>query len=399
MPGSGERRILVLLALASMPFAFVNTLFTQTVSFAADDFGRNDSAIGFGAALVRWGVVIVPPIALFADRIGRRRVLVAAAWLAPVTASLGAIAPTYNWLVFSQTVARPLALVINVMILVVLTEETSRSTRARSLGLIAIASSIGAGVAVAALPLADLASWGWRIIYLLGLLWLPVAYVLQRHIHETSRFTNLNSTTTDRARARISWRRLATQFSASLLISVFVATASVYLVNYLRDVRNYDAWGVTIFTTVTTIPAGLGLIAGGRWADRHGRRHVGAGALLIGSLLVVASYSTAGATMWATALLGGVALGVSYPALGVYRGELFPTARRSTGASLVTASGLIGGSLGLVAGGLLLDAGWSYSQVMGVLVVAPAAVSLLVLAVFPETAQRELEDISPDDVA
>ena len=207
------------------------------------------------------------------------------------------------------------------------------------------------------------------------------------------------STTTDRARARISWRRLVTQFSASLLISVFVATASVYLVNYLRDVRNYDAWGVTIFTTVTTIPAGLGLIVGGRWADRHGRRHVGAGALLIGSLLVVASYSTAGATMWATALLGGVALGVSYPALGVYRGELFPTARRSTGASLVTASGLIGGSLGLVAGGLLLDAGWSYSQVMGVLVVAPAAVSLLVLAVFPETAQRELEDISPDDVA
>ena len=68
MPISGERRVLWLLALASIPFAFVNTLFTQTVSFAADDFDRTDSAIGFGAAIVRWGVIIVPPIALFADR-------------------------------------------------------------------------------------------------------------------------------------------------------------------------------------------------------------------------------------------------------------------------------------------------------------------------------------------
>ncbi|MFZ9518330.1 MAG: hypothetical protein ACO288_05720, partial [Ilumatobacteraceae bacterium] len=64
MPSTGERRILTLLALASIPFAFVNTLFTQTVSFAADEFNRADTDIGFGAAIVRWGVVFVPPIAV-----------------------------------------------------------------------------------------------------------------------------------------------------------------------------------------------------------------------------------------------------------------------------------------------------------------------------------------------
>ncbi|MGA1763707.1 MAG: hypothetical protein ACO4A3_03385, partial [Ilumatobacteraceae bacterium] len=78
MPSTGERRVLMLLALASIPFAFVNTLFTQTVSFAADEFDQGDGAIGVGAALVRWGVVLVPPAAVLADRVGRKRVLVAA---------------------------------------------------------------------------------------------------------------------------------------------------------------------------------------------------------------------------------------------------------------------------------------------------------------------------------
>ena len=95
-------------------------------------------------------------------------------------------------------------------------------------------------------------------------------------------------------------------------------------------------------------------------------------------------------------MLGGVCLGIAYPALGVYRGEMFPTSRRGGGAAMVTASNLIGGSVGLIAAGQLLDAGWSYGRVMGVLALAPIGVSLLVLATFPETAHRDLEEISPD---
>ena len=406
MRGGGERKVLALLALASVPFAFVNTLFTQTVSFAADDFERSDSQIGLGAAIVRWGVLIVPPIALAADRIGRRRVLVAAAWAAPLIAALGALVPNFEWLVATQVVARPLALVINVMILVVLTEEMSRESRARSVGLVAIASSVGAGVAVAALPLADATPEGWRYVYALSLAFLPVAYVLQRNLRETSRFvrahisdTAVESTTgtvVASGAARMSRTRLASQLAAAFFTSVFVAAASVYLVNYLRDVRDFDALGVSVFTIVTAAPAGIGLIIGGRIADERGRRVVGALALAAGSIFVVVSYSTAGVAMWLAEIVGGILLGVSYPALAVYRGEMFPTARRGTGAATVTAGGLIGGSIGLIAAGRLLDSGWSYSAVMGLLALGPIAVALLVVFAFPETAHRELEEISPD---
>jgi MFS family permease len=396
MPLKGEHRVLWLLALASIPFAFVNTLFTQTVSFAADDFGRTDSAIGVGAAITRWGVIIVPPIALFADRIGRRTMLVAAAWAAPLSAASGALAPNFEWLVVSQSLARPLALVINVLILVILTEEMSRETRARSVGLVAIASSVGAGVAVAALPLADTSDAGWRWLYLLSLIWLPVAFVLQRQLRETQRFTRVQTFTDSVPVARVSRSRLFTQIAAAFLISVFIASASVYFVNYLRDERNYNALMVSIFTIVTAMPAGFGLIIGGRVADQRGRRQVGAFSLAMGTLLVVVAFATAGPTMWISQLIGGFFLGISFPALSVYRGEMFPTAHRSAGAATVTACGLIGGSIGLIAAGQLLARGWSYGEVMATLALAPILVMVLVLTKFPETVHRELEDITPD---
>jgi MFS family permease len=410
----GERRVLLLLALASVPFAFVNTLFSQTVSFAADEFARSDADIGLGAAVVRWGVVIVPPIALAADRLGRRTVLVAAAWTAPLVAALGAVAPNFALLVASQAVARPLALVINVMILVVLTEEMSSESRARSVGYVAIAGSLGAGVAVGGLPLAEVATGGWRSLYLLSLVFLPVAFVLQRGMRETERFVRVHSADAARAvagradapdrmraaagAARLSRSRLSAQMVAAFLTSVFIGSASVYLVNYLRDVRDYDALRVSVFTIVTATPAGIGLVVGGRIADERGRRILGAVSLALGSALVVVSYSVAGRAMWFAEIAGGILLGVSYPALAVYRGEMFPTAHRGTGAATVTASGLVGGSFGLIACGRLLDAGWSYSSVMALLALAPVAVAVLVVVAFPETAHRELEEISPDAV-
>jgi hypothetical protein len=96
-----ETQLLVvgLLAAASMSAAFVNTLFTQTVNFAADDFGISDTGIGVAGAVVRAGILIALPAAVIADRIGRRRVIVAVAWLGPLLSLLGALAPSFVVLV------------------------------------------------------------------------------------------------------------------------------------------------------------------------------------------------------------------------------------------------------------------------------------------------------------
>jgi MFS family permease len=81
----------------------------------------------------------------------------------------------------------------------------------------------------------------------------------------------------------------------------------------------------------------------------------------------------------------------------VYRTELFPTANRSRATGLVTASALIGGIGGLLVTGWLIDAGWSYAAVMGMLATGQLAATVLVLVAYPETAHRELEELNPED--
>ena len=59
------------------------------------------------ASIVRCGIVIALPFMFLADRVGRRRMIVLLAWLAPICASLGALAPNFWVLTATQTVGAP----------------------------------------------------------------------------------------------------------------------------------------------------------------------------------------------------------------------------------------------------------------------------------------------------
>src|SRR3954447_8789999 len=118
-----QAMLLGLLAAASMSAAFTNTLFTQKVNFAAKDFGIDKFGQGVGGVVVRVGIVFALPIAFLADRVGRRRMPIVAAFLAPVVSSLGALAPNFPALVATQSFGRPMGLALDLLIAVVATEE------------------------------------------------------------------------------------------------------------------------------------------------------------------------------------------------------------------------------------------------------------------------------------
>jgi MFS family permease len=101
--------------------------------------------------------------------------------------------------------------------------------------------------------------------------------------------------------------------------------------------------------------------------------------------------------MWLAVFVAGVLGGLTYPALAVYRTELFPTGNRSRAAGLLTAAALLGGIGGLLVMGRLLDLDWSHGRVIGLLALAQLAVVAIVLRWYPETAHRELEDLNPLD--
>lgn len=383
------------MALASMSSAFVNTLFTQTVAYAADEFGIGNSGQGIGAAIVRWGIVICLPIVAIADRRGRRPMMIATAWAAPIIASLGAFSPSFPFLVATQTIGRPLGLALDILIAVVAVEEMPRNSRAYATGLLAVLSGVGAGTAVASLPLADISGSSWRYVYLVTLVWLVVAVALMKWLPESHRFEQQSVDASQLRSARAVLRRNIMRIcSVVFLTNLYVATASIFQNRYLKEDRGYSAALVALFTIATSAPAAIGLIIGGRIADQRGRRLLGATMVPLGALLLATSFNVSGPLMWAVAIAGGLAFGISFPAMAVYRGELFPTPVRSLAGGIIMTAALIGGSIGLIGGGQVLDTGIPYGTVMLWLVLGPAVASVIVWFRYPETAHMELEEIS-----
>jgi MFS family permease len=390
--------VIGLLAAASMSAAFINTIFTQTVGFAADDFGIAETAKGDAGSIVRAGIVFALPAAVVADRIGRRRVLVIVAWLAPLLTMLGALAPTFWSLVASQAVGRPMGIALAFVIGVVAAEEVPKNSRAYAISVLAMASGLGAGIAVMSLRLADIGEGGWRYTYLLSVIWLVVAFDVTRRLPETRRFAAeaVRSGRTLKP-PRLDRKRFALLATVAIAGNIFVAPASFFQNTYLEDVRNFSGGDIGLFSILVGTPAGIGLILGGRFADRHGRRRLISVALPMSVLAVIAAYSFGGLGLWVFSLLAATLGSAVYPAMTVYRTELFPTANRTRATGFVTAAALLGGIGGLSLAGRLLDGGWSYTSAMALLAVGQLVVTILVVAFYPETAHRELESLNPED--
>ena len=395
-----HRRILLLVGLASMLVAFTNTLFTQTVAYAADEFGVTNYAQGVGSAVVRWGILISLPIVARADSRGRRPMIVLTVWAAPLVCALGALAPNFAVLVATQAVGRPLGLTLDIILAVMVVEEMPTDARAYATGLLAILSGVGAGVAVASLPLADLSVSSWRWIYAVSLVWLPVAWIVSRSMPESRRFVahrrDFAGHLRGVARSGLT-KNLGRICSVVFLTNIFIATMSIFQNRFLKEARGYSALTVALFTVATSSPASLGLVLGGRVADNRGRRALGATMVPAGTALLAFSFVSHGRTMWVLAIIGAVCLGLSYPAMAVYRGELFPTHQRGLAGGIIMTSSLLGGSIGLIGAGRAVDGGMSYGEVMVWLLVFPVLASLIVWSRYPETAHMSLEEINPED--
>ena len=123
-------------------------------------------------------------------------------------------------------------------------------------------------------------------------------------------------------------RRFWLLAASALLLAMFTSPASLFQNEYLRDDRGYSAAAISLFTILTNTPGAIGIVAGGRLADMRGRRIVGAVGVLGGTLATVAMYSSAGAAMWLTSVVGAIVGSAVVPALSVYGPELFPTSLR-----------------------------------------------------------------------
>jgi MFS family permease len=387
--------VLGVLCMASLMAGYLGTSITQTITFASDDFGlHGDRPQTVALAVVRLAVFLAIGLVTLADRRGRRKLLLVSAAGACLFAATTALAPSLPWYTASQTVARGFSTALAVLIAVVAAEEMPAGARAWGASVLGMSAALGAGLCVMALPLADTSDGGWRFLFLVPLLGLPVLRDLAKRLPESQRYTATH------AASRIAGHgaRLGLLAASAFLLQLFTAPASQLQNEFLRDERAYSAFGITLFTICTSTPAGIGVVTGGKLADVHGRRIVGAIGVVGGVGGTVLMFLSHGPAMWACSLGASIVGGASLPALGVYGPELFPTGVRAKANGVLVVAGVLGSSSGLLLAGWLSDR-WSLGPALAVLALGPAVLAALVVTRYPETARLELEDLNPEDRA
>ena len=214
-------------------------------------------------------------------------------------------------------------------------------------------------------------------MYVVTLIWLIVAVDISRRLPETVRFERPHVVAPPLDR-----RRFATLATVAVFANLFVAPASFFQNRYLREVRGFDAGMISLFTLTTATPAALGLVVGGRLRRRprpappdRGHdpgRHRADRAVV---------HRRRAADVAVSAFGGGFIGGIAYPALAVYRAELFPTGNRGRAAGLLTAAALLGGIGGILLVGHLLDGGAAYGGVIALVALGQVVVVAVVLPV------------------
>lgn len=397
--------ILGLLCTVQVIDGYLGTVLTQTLTFAADEFGHGNTAQGIVLAIVRAGVLIALVTVAAADRRGRRELLmIAGVWSCAFTV-VGALSPAMWFLAGSQLIARGLSTALGILILIIAAEEMPARSRAYALSVLVLAAGLGSGMAVWVLPVADLGEKGWRIIYLIPALAVFVVRWVGNRLPETRRFELARQADaeqparapdrqlTDRLR-----RRLVLLATSAFLLSMFAAPASSLQNDFLKDERGFSAAKISLFTVVTSTPAGIGVLVGGYLAEARGRRPVGAAGIVLGVGLTAWAFFMSGLALWGLSLLGIVLGAMTVPALAVYLPELFGTHHRGRANGLIVTIGVVGSAFGLLFAGLLSDRlGGELGPALALLALGPLIVAALVLLKYPETAGRELEDINPED--
>jgi MFS family permease len=162
------------------------------------------------------------------------------------------------------------------------------------------------------------------------------------------------------------------------------------------DDRGFSNTGIAVFRTVTTaIPGLVGLVLGGRLAERRGRKPVAAVALLTATVTQMIFFLAGGITIWFMSAISILAASASGIALGTLDAELFPTEVRSTSNALLTVIAVVGSAAGFGIAGGLSDPLGSLGRSIALTGIASLIAAIAVVPMLPESAAQSLDEISP----
>jgi putative MFS transporter len=408
-----EPRLVSLLGLVALALFFEqydNSMLTSALKYIAADLDMPEEQLGSFLALVKLGAVPAFLIVPFADRIGRRRVFLVGVVLFSLGTLATAFTQTAAQFVVTQTVTRTFMLSASAVAFVIVTEEFPAAHRGWAIGMLGALAAAGNGLGAALFAAVESLPWGWRALYIIGLVPLFLLPVLRRRVPETRRFTSHRAAAQALGHdggALAGWYRpllnLARLYPGRALGIAVVGGLMAIGESAVFQFTAYftltvHGWSPGEFALMFILGGAVGImgnVVAGRIGDRVGRRVVGFVFLALFPVFAWLFYHGPGWVLplaWALFVFCNTAGGVIVRALST---ELFPTSYRGTSAAWLSLVQTVGWALGLALVSLIggeIAAATSWIS----MVVVVAACALLAL---PETYRQELEAISHDEDA
>ena len=407
-----DPQLITLLGLVSLAILFEQydaSMLTAALKHIAVDLDIGEDSLGKFLGVIRLGALPALLLVPIADRIGRRRVfLVAVVGFSAGTLLSGFAQSAYQFTAI-QMLTRVFMTVGTAVAIVIVTEEYPALHRGWAVGMFGALSAVGMGLGAGLAAFIDILPGGWRFLYAIGAAPLLILPKLRRDIPETARFRKHMET---RGAESEPWysplRRLVVDYPGrTLLLGLMGLTFAIgelpvfQFSSYFVQTRH--GWSTGQYSLMFLLGGAvgtLGNVIAGRLGDRFGRRWVGFFAFGLFPLFAGTFYHGPSWSLpisWALFIFCVTAGGVTIRSLS---GELFPTSYRSTSAAWLSFCVTLGWAIGLWAIGTQADGASNLQTDIATQISTIACAVLLpgVLVLFaPETAGRELEDISRED--
>ncbi len=282
--------------------------------------------------------------------------------------------------------------------MVIAAEEFPAARRAMVIGVIQGCSSLGAVVCAGVVPLLLETRYGWRSVYLVGVLPLVILAFARRNLRETKRFEQVK-------RKQESFFAIwKTPYRNRLLMM-----AAIWFLSYIASQNTVAFWkefaigerGMTdaevgkaiVFAAVVAMPL---VFAAGKMIDVLGRRPSALVIFGLGAVGTLGAYTLHGFWPLTMALMLGIfSASAQLHILNAYTAELFPTEYRGVGFAWVNnILGRVSYILSPVAVGIVASEIGAFGPPVAMTAVFPIACVVLIYFLLPETRARELEDTS-----